>query len=121
MTTAPHITVLENLHLPERFLEKIKKDIEYIIKSNLNSLEFIVLFGSCANGKLKVTSDIDLLIITNDRLDQVVRGDIATELAEPVKSVATDAIFDTVDELKTGKSLFLKQVMKEGIVIWKKD
>ncbi|NLP34973.1 MAG: nucleotidyltransferase domain-containing protein [Clostridiales bacterium] len=121
MNITTYTAVLENLHLPNRFLDKLKKDIDYILKSGINSLEYIVLFGSCANGKLKITSDIDLLIITKEKPDQLLRGDIASELAEPIKNVATDAIFYTIDEIKYGKSLFLKQVIKEGVVIWKKD
>lgn len=113
--------VYENLNLPNRFLNKLKKDMDYILKSDITTLELIVLFGSCVNGKLKITSDIDLLIITREKPDQLLRGDIASALAEPINSVATDAIFYTIDEIKTGKSLFLKQVMEEGIVIWKKD
>lgn len=121
MNTTSYRAVLENLHLPNRFFDKIIKDVDYILKSGINTLEFIVLFGSCANGKLKITSDIDLLVITNEKPNQVLRGDIASELAVPIKNVATDAIFYTIDEIKSGKSLFLKQVMEEGIVIWKKD
>lgn len=121
MNTTSYKDVLENLHLPNRFLDKLIKDVDYIINSGINTLEYIVLFGSCANGKLKITSDIDLLIITKEKPDQLLRGDIASELAEPIRNVATDAMFYTIDEIKSGKSLFLKQVMEEGIVIWKKD
>lgn len=112
---------LNNLYLPERFRAKLEWDLNYILNSNIASLKLIVLFGSCINGNLKVTSDIDLLIITNEKPDQIIRGDIASKLSEPVNGVATDAIFYTIDEIKSGKSLFLKQVMKEGVVVWKKD
>ena len=112
--------VIDNLNLPDRFSDKLKKDLLYILKSQISSLEFIVLFGSCVTGKLRVTSDIDLMIITRDVLDQTLRGDIASELAEPKSSIPTDVIFYTVDAVKTGKSLFLKQIMKEGVVIWKR-
>lgn len=121
MNTIQNEKVLDNLHLPNRFLEKLKKDITYILNSSIKSIKLIVLFGSCINGKLKVTSDIDLLIITNEKPSQTIRGDIASELAEPINNVATDVIFYTIDEIKTGKSLFLKQIKAEGIVIWKKD
>jgi predicted nucleotidyltransferase len=121
MNTTPYNTVLENLHLPERYTNKLKKDIDYILAKDISSLELIVLFGSCAGNRLKVTSDIDLLVISSEKFDQALRGDIAAELAEPVRGVKTDVIFYTIDEIKKGKSLFLKQVMKEGIVIWKKD
>lgn len=121
MDTIRFETVLDNLHLPDRFLEKLKKDITYILNSSIKSIKLIVLFGSCINGKLKVTSDIDLLIITKEKPSQTIRGDIASELAEPINNVATDVIFYTIDEIKTGTSLFLKQIKAEGIVIWKKD
>lgn len=121
MDTLELSLLLNDLHLPKRFSDKLMKDVEYIMKSEIINLELIVLFGSCVNGKLKITSDIDLLIITKERPDQIVRGDIASKLAEPINSVVTDVVFYTVDEIKSGKSLFLKQVMKEGIVIWRKD
>lgn len=113
--------VLESLCLPSRFLDKLIKDLDYILESNIKTLEFIVLFGSCSNGRLKVTSDIDLLLVTSEKPNQTLRGEIATELAEPINGVATDVVFYTINEIKSGTSLFLKQVMEEGIVIWKKD
>lgn len=121
MSNMSYEKVLENLHLPRRFLDKLIKDLDYILKSDIRTLELIALFGSCVNGKLKVTSDIDLLIVSDEKPDQALRGDIAAELAEPINGVSTDAIFYTIDEIKSGTSLFLKQVMEEGIVIWKKD
>lgn len=120
MNKVPCNDVLEDLSLPDRFKNKLKMDLDYILQSNISTLELILLFGSCANGRLKVTSDIDLMIITAEKPDQTLRGDIASELAEPVKGVSTDVVFYTVDEVKSGKSSFLKQVMKEGLIIWKK-
>lgn len=112
--------VLESIKLPTRFLNKLERDLEYIFKSKINSLELIVLFGSCVNGKLKVTSDIDLLIITHEKIEQFIKGDIASMLDEPIESVTTDAIFYTIDEIRTGNSMFIQQVLKEGVVIWTK-
>ena len=121
MSKSSNRKVLENLYLPSRFLDKLIKDLDYILKININTLELIVLFGSCSNGRLKVTSDIDLLLVTSEKPNQTLRGEIAAELAEPINGVASDVVFYTINEIKSGTSLFLKQFMEEGIVIWKKD
>jgi hypothetical protein len=62
-----------------------------------------------------------LMIVTREKPGRTLRGDIASRLAEPVGGVSTDVVFYTVDEVRSWKSMFLKQVMKEGIVIWKRD
>lgn len=38
-------------------------------------LQQIILFGSCARGACKVTSDIDLLVVTDKSVDRMTRGE----------------------------------------------
>ncbi len=113
--------LVNDLFLPARFTKKLSRDLEYILQSNIQNLLFIVLFGSCVNGKIKVTSDIDLMIVTDSRIHRSQKGSIAANLEEAVDGVSTDVIFYTIDDLRNGRSLFLKQIIKEGVVLWKKD
>ena len=55
------IESLEELNLPEKFTNFLK---EYLVNiSDINTIEKIILFGSCARGNVRDDSDIDLLII----------------------------------------------------------
>ena len=55
------IDSLEELNLPKKFINFLKKYLDNI--ANINSIEKIILFGSCARGNAHDDSDIDLMII----------------------------------------------------------
>ncbi len=80
--------------LPDRFVEKINHDLQIILNANLPELRKIYLFGSCARGDLRSSSDIDLLIVTAHKLsDRMLAADIRWTLDEPVKGVRTDVVY----------------------------
>ena len=54
--------------LPERFIRKIEYDLNYIQERKIPGLRQIYLFGSCARGEVRSTSDVDLLIITDNKI-----------------------------------------------------
>lgn len=76
-----------NLNLPARFEHKLLFDLEYVLTYNIPDLERIILFGSCARGTMRVTSDLDLLIITTTPLSRLVRGEISSELEDSMDEV----------------------------------
>lgn len=81
-------------HLPERFRRKIEHDLDYIQRRNIPDLRKIFLFGSCARGEVRSTSDIDLLIVTGQRLqDRVLAADIRWTLDEEIDGVHTDIVY----------------------------
>lgn len=80
--------------LPKRFVRKIEQDIQYILEAGIPDLEKIFLFGSCARGEVRSTSDVDLLILTREEMrDRVLAADIRWSLEEPLEGIKTDVIY----------------------------
>lgn len=106
--------------LPERFKNKIRSDVEFLLKSNIPNLKGIYLFGSCARGAVKIGSDVDLLVVTEELMkDREQKGRIRCELYEVMRGVATDLVFYTWNSLHSKEDLFTKQLRREGIILWK--
>ena len=106
MSNSQNIDVLNN------FVNKLKRSYKP---------ELIILFGSVARGDFSLDSDIDLLIVKNTRKRPLwrrvdVRKILSTEI--PV-----DIIVYTPHEfkmLKKSGSVFLKQILEEGKIIYEK-
>jgi len=106
MSNSQNIDVLNN------FVNKLKRSYKP---------ELIILFGSVARGDFSLDSDIDLLIVKNTRKRPLwrrvdVRKILSTEI--PV-----DIIVYTPHEfkmLKESGSVFLKQILEEGKIIYEK-
>ncbi len=80
--------------LPKRFVRKIDMDLAYLVGKQIPGLRKIFLFGSCARGEARSTSDIDLLIVTEKKLqDRVLAADIRWTLDEAVDGVSTDVVY----------------------------
>lgn len=112
---------IEEIGLPTRFSVKLQKDIAYILECNEIEVRQIILFGSCARGTYKVTSDIDVLVITEESVSRAVRGDIASELDETLDGVRTDVVFYAREVFEASDSLLCKQIKKEGVIIYSKE
>ena len=67
------IKSLDDLNLPEKFHRFLTIFLNNI--SGIKSVKEVILFGSCARGDIKVTSDIDILVlgehITEHEEDQI--------------------------------------------------
>lgn len=112
---------IQELGLPVRFTEKLNRDLTYLLKYKDISIEQIILFGSCARGTYKVTSDLDLLAITEESVERYIRGDIASELDEEVDGVRTDIVFYSRHVFDTSHSLLVQKIKQEGIIIYKDE
>ncbi len=104
------LRAIQELQLPARFEQKIISDITYLFSCDIPNLESIILFGSCARNELRVTSDVDLLIITTEPLDRQIRGEIASILEEALDGVHTDGIFYSREQYNTSTRLFTQPV-----------
>lgn len=113
-------THIKDLTLPERFSKKLNKDVDYLLNYEGIEIEKIILFGSCARGACKVTSDIDLCLITKDSIERYIRGDITSFLDEEVDCVKTDIVFFTLESFEESMSLIVKQIKTDGVVIYRK-
>lgn len=88
-------------YLPKRFVDKIEMDIEYLVKSQIPGLKAVYLFGSCARGDLRSGSDVDLLILTEKKLeDRTLATDIRWTLDEEMLGVATDVVYANEESIK---------------------
>lgn len=109
---------IKSLQLPSRFETKLIADINYLLSYTIADLESIILFGSCARGKPRLTSDIDLLIITTNPLSRAIRGEISSDLEEPLDAIKTDVVFYTNEQYVHSSRIFTHQVKNEGISLY---
>lgn len=107
--------------IPERFLQKLRKDLTYIEASHIPNLEKIILFGSVASGRIKINSDIDLLIVTKELVtDRMLKAHIRDELSEKENGVTSDVVFYIQDSYENSMDLFTKQIRDNGIILWER-
>lgn len=95
--------------------EYLKNKIEYLSK-HIPHLEYVILFGSYARLEQTISSDIDLLAITNGTTERLLRGDMCSSFEED----NIDLIFYDIDIFRTSDCLFVSQIKKEGIILWKR-
>ena len=82
------------VNLPGRFVEKIEHDIRFLLEADNKGLKKIYLFGSCARGDVRSSSDVDLLVVTDQKIsDRALAADIRWSLDEPVNGVKTDIVY----------------------------
>jgi uncharacterized protein len=99
-------------------IEKIVAYAQYVTKPDT-----IMLFGSVAEGKHTVHSDIDLLIIVADTYH---KQSIAKQIQSFARelSMSADVLIHTQDEVSDAllsPLSFLASIVKNGKIIYKKD
>ena len=71
------------------FLRESKKALLQKIIANLKEevegLCYIILFGSYARGEEKATSDLDILLLTEQEIPREIRGGLSSECEEKNK------------------------------------
>ena len=103
--------------LPLRFQKKIDNDLQYLIKSQIPGLRKVFLFGSCARGEVKSTSDVDLLILTETRItDRLLAADVRWTLDEAIDGVRTDVTY-THEGAELSSRVFKKEVDRDKKLI----
>lgn len=106
--------------LPDRFKEKLQKDVEFILSKDIPGLEKIYLFGSCARGDFSWDSDLDIAVITNQLFtDHYLRGEIS-DVLEELEGLSTDVIFRT-DEDCGVSSIFNVLFNQDKKLIWRRE
>ncbi len=86
-----------------------------LLQSELEDICYIILFGSYARGEERVTSDMDILAITQSEVPREKRGDLCSRFDE----ADMDLIFYTMEQFRQSECLLVREVRKEGIVVWK--
>lgn len=103
--------------LPGRFIEKIEHDIRYLLNADIAGLKRVYLFGSCARGDVKSSSDVDLMVVTEKKLsDRVLAADIRWSLDEPMNGVRTDIVYKN-EASEDLKNVFENSVNREKKLI----
>lgn len=81
-------------NLPGRFIEKIEHDIRYLLERDIAGLKRVYIFGSCARGNVRSSSDVDLMVVTEQKIsDRALAADIRWSLDEPINGVRTDVVY----------------------------
>lgn len=103
--------------LPGRFIRKIEHDLDYIQQKKIPGLCKVYLFGSAARGNVRSTSDIDLLIITKNKIEnRELAADIRWTLDESIDGVCTDVVYRH-EGAESGTVHFEKELEKDKKLI----
>lgn len=99
--------------LPVRFQKKLESDLNYLINAEIPGLKKIYLFGSCARGEVRSTSDVDLLILTKNRIaDRTLSAVIRWTLDEDIDGVRTDVVY-TFENAGPGSRVFQEELDRD--------
>lgn len=82
------------------------------VRSKIENVKLIYLFGSFASGQQRADSDLDIAILPIKALDNLTRWQIAQELA-----CELDIDVDLVD-LNTASTVLCQQVITQGQLLW---
>ncbi|HJB88020.1 MAG TPA: nucleotidyltransferase domain-containing protein [Candidatus Blautia excrementigallinarum] len=100
-------------NLPIRFQNKIAHDLDYLIKARIPGLKKVYLFGSCARGEVRSTSDVDLLILTEKRItDRTLSAMIRWTLDEDIEGIRTDVVY-TYENAEFGSQTFQREISRD--------
>ena len=92
--------------------------LKIINNAKIPGIRAIILFGNGARGELCGSSDLDLLLVTNEKIDSSIRCDIRSVLDEEFRGVRTDIVFYTKEVFNGSESLFMKNIRKDGTILW---
>lgn len=114
---------------PGKLRPKQAEALEYAIKQ-IKKSEFatfvsdVILFGSCARGTAKYLSDVDLLLELKPEVKNMASFSVKIHalkgsISDPnYNTVDTDLKVVTGNEWRNGRSVFFRNVSKEGVSVW---
>ena|SRR3989338_5291665 len=100
-------------------LERLRNELDRIInKIDKSQVKKIILFGSLVNGRVGLTSDIDLIVVRNTKERFLDRLESIYKEVEP--DMAVDILVYTPQEIREMKSWnsFVMRALKEGKVLY---
>lgn len=84
-------------------------------------IDAIYLYGSCATGRQKYESDVDLLVQYNPSFDQQIgRNMRIAAMPEDAELPDVELKFVQQDYWKQASDPFSQNLKKEGILLWKR-
>lgn len=99
------------------FSEGLTNEIRYLVEQCLKYIpetKFIILFGSHVRGTYTFFSDIDLAVVTDEKLEY----DRCYELISIFDDTGNDVVFYTAKVLALSNSKFAQNLRSEGVIIW---
>ncbi|HHT97800.1 MAG TPA: nucleotidyltransferase domain-containing protein [Clostridiales bacterium] len=107
-------------NISERYKLGIIEAINIILSFKVEGIKQIVLFGSCARFEINISSDIDLLVVTeNPILDRILKSDMRSRAEELSSDLKADVVFSTKEMLEESEMLLYQFIREEGILMWK--
>lgn len=102
------------------YSKAIVEAVNIILSYDVVNLSSIILFGSCARLNIHSGSDIDLLIITKDTLeDSLIKGRIKNDLDLLSNNISADVLFTTIERFNNSDLRIYSNIKKEGVYLWK--
>lgn len=114
---------ISKLSLYEPQSNSICYALDFFDKHKFSWIKEVILFGSCINGSVSFDSDVDLLVVMQNNLNNEIRDTMRTikstffSLDYPYAEI--DVKFFTEDYFNASNSIFKKSVVEEGVIIWK--
>lgn len=104
---------IENLPYNENIKQKLTGLVN-IILSKVNPSK-IILFGSYARMEYTISSDFDILLLTDEDLPRTIRGELTSILDEN----DSDLVIYSTESFDRSTCLLSEQIRKDGILLWK--
>jgi len=97
--------------------------INYLMRSSIKDyIAKIILFGSLVKGNPKEESDIDLLVLATDRLDEVSEISAEASLWTGIEmNEDVESLIYCLDQIRYPHSYFIYKVIKDGKEVYKMD
>ena len=116
---------IDELNIPEKYKLVANKTSESALSLNLDYLNKINLFGSCAREQVRYGSDVDLMYITDYDLQNSKERSLLynTNFIDEnnCRLPEVDIVLYTEQILRSGSMPFTKSVNQEGIIVWERS
>ncbi|MCL2015049.1 MAG: nucleotidyltransferase domain-containing protein [Defluviitaleaceae bacterium] len=114
------IQSMEELNIPQRYRDYLAEYLANIAAANLPFISRVILFGSCARGTTRKSSDIDIFVTTNREVTDNEEAILGWHCLPPYTSedVETDILVQSEEKFNTYIDSFgmvQKQVHKHGV------
>jgi len=114
------IQSMEELDIPQRYRDYLAEYLANIAAANLPFISRVILFGSCARGTTRKSSDIDIFVTTNREVSIDEESIVACDCRPPYtsNSVSMDFLVQPEEKFITlidSFGMVQKQVHKDGV------
>jgi len=95
---------------------------ELFNKEVSNRIAKIILFGSLLKGEIKETSDIDLIVVTTDSIEEISQACAEASFATAMATgESIESIIRCIDQIRYPQSYFIYSVLKIGKEVYTMD